>query len=164
MAVLWLSLELIMVFFYYDLPTVKNDIDDQSTDDEQHGYEYSGENNSILRNSVNNSVNVQATENKDKYLVTSDMIRDLTSRHSSVLDGEKQKLITTAASQKRVRTGSVMDKWNLAKGMLGLLFHIHSVIKVLSLKNPSCDYHVTPPHSIHALSMKQVLRKLKVIR
>ncbi|PFX33414.1 uncharacterized protein LOC111339323 [Stylophora pistillata] len=118
MAVLWLSLELIMVFFYYDLPTVKNDIDDQSTDDEQHGYEYSGENNSIPRNSVNNSVNVQATENKDKYLVTSDVIRDLTSRHSSVLDGEKQKLITTAASQKRVRTGSVMDKWNLAKDLV----------------------------------------------
>ena len=118
MAVLWLLLELFMTFLYYDLPTVKNDVDDHSTNDERHRYDNSVQNySSTERNIANNSINVDATENE--HIVSGDMIRDLYSKHSSIIDSRRQNLINTTTQdfQRRARNEPVMDKWHLAKGM-----------------------------------------------
>lgn len=119
MAALWLLLELIMTFLYYDLPTVKNDVDDHSTNDEQHRYDNSDQNySSTERNIANNSINVDATENE--HIVSGDMIRDLYSKHSSIIDSRRQNLINSATQdfQKRARNEPVMDKWHLAKDLV----------------------------------------------
>ena len=115
-----------MLFFYFDLPTVTPASEDE-TDEDQTRYDYSGFNGSVESNSFekkrlpDDSRNIQTTEESPEYVVSNDMISDLSTSNGAVVDGEKQRLINVnkPAFRKRSRTGSVMDKWHLAKGRLG---------------------------------------------
>ncbi|XP_078370101.1 major facilitator superfamily domain-containing protein 8-like isoform X1 [Oculina patagonica] len=124
MAAVWLMLEVVILFFYYDLPAVKAVSDDEKSE-EQNGYDYTV-NGSVKENSFdkkalhgNTSINDAKLERSSDYIISSDANGDLTST-SEVIDSEKQKLINVNAPgfRRRSRTGSVMDKWHVAKDLV----------------------------------------------
>ena len=96
MAVVWLLLEVIMLFFYYDLPKVH--ASNPASDGSINSTEYSVEQRPLF------------AENTD-YLTDS----------STIDETEKQKLVTTFTSHKHSRTSSVMDNWHLASGKFRLI-------------------------------------------
>ena len=126
MAVVWLILEFVILFFYYDLPVINSVSDDEKSED-QNGYDYtvngSVEENSFDKKALygnNTSINETRVGRSSDYIISSDTsIGDLVSS-IPVIDSEKQKLINASTSDfhKRSRTPSVMDKWHLAKGTL----------------------------------------------
>ena len=119
MAVVWIILEFVMLFFYYDLPMVKPDEEKE----DQIGFEHSV-NSSVEDNSPDKKLlygnTTSKVERSSGYIISSDMNGDLTSS-DAISDGEKQKLIDLNApgSPKRSRTTSVTANWHLAKGILG---------------------------------------------
>lgn len=117
MAVVWLLLEVVMVFFYFDLPKV-------------HGHD------SIQKGQIQNASD--ESENEEANLIVKKHIVDDTSINydsvaenssevftdNSSVGGEKQKLVKVNRAglvRKRSRTSSVMDNWHLAKGWFSLV-------------------------------------------
>lgn len=114
MSVLWLLLEVVMLFFYFDLPKVAatTEDDNQAVSD----YSVNSETNFVGRGPTlpNGSINPVMQRSTD--IITSG---DL-SGSSTTVDGEKQKLLSVTATgyRKRRRTSSVMENWHLAKDLV----------------------------------------------
>ena len=141
MAGVWLLLEFIILFFYYDLPMIKPD-----DEKDQNGYDSSVNGQSGYDSSVNSSVernlfdkkalhgNTRINESRTDYIISSDTNGDLTSS-GAVIDGEKQKLINVnrPGFRKRTRTNSVMENWHLSKGRLRKASYIYLGLYYLTI-------------------------------
>ena len=103
MAVVWFILELIMLFFYFDLPKVHT---------------------SNSENVFDGSVNCDSIDTK-----YSDTEAAISTSINTAGDGEKRKLenFNAARFRKRSRTPSVMENWHLAKGWLGGLLSVNNM-------------------------------------
>ena len=134
MSVVWLLLEIVMLFFYFDLPKVT-----ATTEDDNQGvsdYSVDSETNFVGRGPTlpNRSINPVMQRSTD--IITSG---DL-SGSSTTVDGEKQKLLSVTATgyRKRRRTTSVMENWHLAKGVFTLMLNnIFFVCGICKFRQPS---------------------------
>lgn len=114
MAVVWLILEFIMLFCYYDLPMVMPISDDEKS--EHSDYDHS------INSTTTPVGNISASRVERSYdrTILNDTITDDLTSNGAVLDGEKQKLvnINAAGLHRRQRKASVIDKWHLARDLV----------------------------------------------
>jgi len=114
MAAVWLILEFIMLFCYFDLPMVKPISNDEESE-HPNGY-----NHSVNSSITSGSVNATRVERGYDYTIPSDTITDDLTSSDAVIDGEKQKLVNVNAVglHRRPKKASVMDKWHLARDLV----------------------------------------------
>jgi len=151
MAVVWLLLEVVMVFFYFDLPKVHGhdriqNGKNQNASDESENEEA----NSIVKKPIvdDTSINYDSVAEN-----SSDVFTD-----NSSVGGEKQKLVKVngAGFRKRSRTSSVMDNWHLAKDLVREEVIVILASQFMMFFNETALEAIVTPLSEHLLGWREI--------